>query len=53
MFITNGDGTMTSTRRFRTIATRILAAAGLCIALSGCIVVPAGHPYYHPYRYYY
>lgn len=40
-----------STSRFLTVATRILAAAGLCIALSGCIVVPGGHPYYHPYHY--
>lgn len=44
--------TQSKTRRFRTIATRIIAAAGLCIALSGCIVVPGGHPY-HPYRFYY
>ena len=43
--------TQPNTRRFRTIATRIIAAAGLCIALSGCIVVPVGP--YPPYRYYY
>ncbi len=39
------------TRRLRQIAVRVAAAVGLCIALSGCIVVPAGH--YHPHRYYY
>lgn len=34
---------------------RLIAAAGMVLALSGCIVVPAYYPnyYYHPYRYYY
>ena len=31
---------------------RVVAAAGLVLALSGCVVVPAYYPhYYHPYRY--
>ena len=37
-------------------ATRALAAIGMLLALSGCVVVPAYYPrhaYYHPYRYYY
>lgn len=38
-------------RRLRQITVRIAAAVGLCIALSGCIVVPVGH--YHPHRYWY
>ncbi len=42
-----------NTKSFRAVATRVLAAAGLCIALSGCIVVPGGRPYYHPYHYWY
>ncbi len=33
---------------------RVVAALGLVLALSGCVVVPAYYPHhYHPYRYYY
>ena len=39
------------TSRLRQVTVRVAAAIGLCIALSGCIVVPVGH--YHPHRYYY
>ncbi len=34
-------------------ALRVAAAVGMVLALSGCIVVPAYGPHYHPYRYYY
>ena len=34
---------------------RALAAIGMILALSGCVVVPAYYPHhaYRPYRYYY
>ena len=44
--------TQPRTLRPRHFIIRAAAAIGLCIALSGCIVVPVGHPFYHPYRYY-
>ncbi len=46
---------MTSTKWARTTA-RVLAAIGLSVALSGCVIEPLYGPhYYHPYRgsYYY
>lgn len=39
--------------RFRRLA-QVLAALGIAVTLSGCIVVPVGAPGYyrpHPYRY--
>jgi hypothetical protein len=40
------------TTSFRRASIRILAALGVCVALSGCIVAPYG-PYYRPYPHYY
>nr|WP_294512779.1 hypothetical protein [uncultured Rhodopila sp.] len=40
---------MSSTR----ILIRTAAAVCLAVLLSGCVVVPAWGPYYHPHHYYY
>ena len=43
---------MTSTKWAR-MSVRILAAIGLSVALSGCVIEPLYGPHYHPYRSYY
>ncbi len=39
--------------QWRRMSVRLLAALGVSVALSGCVIEPIGYPhYYHPYRYY-
>jgi hypothetical protein len=35
----------------RSLILKVLGAAALAVALSGCVVYPAYRPYYHPYGY--
>ncbi len=46
--------TTSNQRRFAKLSVRLLAAIGLSVALSGCVIEPLYGPhYYHPYRGYY
>ena len=46
--------TMSKNHRLTRMSVRLLAAIGLSVALSGCVVEPLYGPhYYHPYRAYY
>ena len=46
--------TPSNKRRFATLSARLLAAIGLSVALSGCVIEPLYGPhYYRPYRAYY